>query len=112
MTEAKTMKRKEQIYEALKSYEEELSLLNEVGMVGSFGFKADGDRSQATKTGFAGPQYGLSHVERLMHDFKEKEDAEKAAIPPSNEEIAETTKSLQEEIKRLSAEIESLKNSK
>lgn len=100
MAEAKAIKRKVEIFEELKKFNSELSVLNEVGMVGSFGFAAPNDVSSKTKTGFVEPQQ-MSFVKQLMDDFQEEE--EPAPIDP------EAAKALKEENKSLKTELEALK---
>ncbi len=101
MAEAKAIKRKKEIFSELKKFEEELSALNEVGMVGSFGFEAPGDRSSVTKTGFVGTQE-LSYVKQLMDEFQEE--------AKTDENIdAEAAKALKEENESLKTELEALK---
>ena len=71
LAEAKAIKRKSEIFEELKKFDIELATLNEVGMVGSFGFAAPNDVSSKTKTGFVEPQQ-LSYVKQLMDDHQEE----------------------------------------
>lgn len=103
VAEVKTIKRKEEIYEELRKFNKELASmkLNEVGMVGSFGFATPQDAAikNNTTTGFAAPQQ-LSHVKELMDEFK----AEESAIPASPE-----VQALQEENLTLKSELEALK---
>lgn len=94
--EAKAIKRKGEIFEELKKMNEELSLMSEIGMVGSFGFDAPNDVSSKTKTGFVEPQ-PLSHVKQLMDDFQEEAPIDEMS-------------SLKEENERLKKELENLKN--
>jgi hypothetical protein len=70
---AKVIKKRKQIYESLLAFDKELAALNEVGMVGSFGFSSSTDAATKnnTTTGFA-PVQNLSHVKDLM-DQMEKE---------------------------------------
>jgi len=102
MAEAKAIKRKNEILEELKKFDAELSALNEVGMVGSFGFSAPNDVSNKTKTGFVEPQQ-MSFVQKLMDEFKEAETKEEAPIDP------EAAKALKEENESLKTELEALK---
>jgi hypothetical protein len=97
LAEAIAIKRKNEIFEELKRFDLELATLNEVGMVGSFGFAAPNDVSNNTKTGFVDAQ-PLSYVKQLMDDFKEE------ATP-----VDEIT-SLKEENERLKSELKGLKN--
>lgn len=99
MAEAKAIKRKREIFEDLKKFDTELSALNEVGMVGSFGFAAPGDRSADTKTGFVEPQQ-LSHLKQLMDDMKEA---------PIEAPLSDDAKALKEENESLKLELEALK---
>lgn len=94
IAEAKAMKRKEEIYEAIMKYEEELATLNEVGFVGTFGFANPQDRSNQTTTGFEGTQ-DISHVNQLIQDM-------------AGETAGETT--LESENEALKQEIENLKS--
>lgn len=102
VAEVKTIKRKEEIYEELRKFNAELASmkLNEVGMVGSFGFATPTDVSNKTKTGFVGPQQ-LSHVRELMDEFKEEEPKP----TPSESDM----QALQEENLTLKNELEALK---
>ncbi len=104
VTEVKTIQRKKEIYEELKKFNAELASmqLNEVGMVGSFGFATPQDAAikNNTTTGFAAPQQ-LSHVKELMDEFKE--EAPKEA--PSETEM----QALKEENTTLKSELEALK---
>lgn len=102
MAEAKAIKRKREIVEELKKFNGELSALNEVGMVGSFGFADPNDASNKTKTGFAEPQQGLSFVKKLMDEFEQEN---KPAETPEAEDI----KALKEAIETLKSENEELK---
>lgn len=102
MAEAKAIKRKTEIFSELKKFDAELSALNEVGMVGSFGFVAPNDVSNKTKTGFVEPQQ-MSFVKQLMDDFKEEEVKTEDAIDN------ETAKALKEENESLKTELEALK---
>jgi len=103
VAEVKTIKRKEEIYEELKKFNKELASmkLNEVGMVGSFGFATPNDAAvkNDTTTGFAGVQQ-LSHVQELMDEFKEEVKEE-----PSSPEF----QALKEENLTLKNELEALK---
>ncbi len=101
MAEAKAIKRKREIYEEIKKMNTELAALNEVGMVGSFGFATPNDVSNKTKTGFVGTQ-DLSHVKELM-------DSMKAEEKPSEEAVMEALKEENESLKR---ELDELKNQK
>lgn len=102
VAEAKAIKRKKEIFEELKKFNAELSALNEVGMVGSFGFAAPNDVSSKTKTGFVEPQQ-MSFVKQLMDDMKEEVPVEETPIDP------EAAKALKEENESLKTEIEALK---
>ncbi len=96
LAEAKAIKRKSEIFEELKKFDLELATLNEVGMVGSFGFAAPNDVSNKTKTGFV-DQQPLSYVKQLMDDYKEE------AAP------ADEMSALKEENERLKLELAGLK---
>lgn len=98
MAEAKAIKRKSEIFDELKKFDTELASLNEVGMVGSFGFAAPNDVSNQTKTGFVEPQ-NLSHVKQLMDDFQEE-----------TREPADEVAALKEENERLKLELEGMKS--
>jgi len=98
IAEAKAIKRKREIFEELKKFDTELAALNEVGMVGSFGFATPNDVSNITKTGFVEPQ-ALSNVKRLMDDLKEE---------PVVDALDEA-KALKEENETLRLELEKLK---
>ena len=100
--QAKTIKRKREIFEEIKKFNEELSSMNEVAMVGSFGFAAPNDASEKTKTGFENPQ-ALSRVQELMAQMS----AEEASTNNTNSEVS--IDSLKEENERLKKELEELK---
>lgn len=94
--EALKLKRKREIYEEVKKYDNELKSLNEsLGMVGSFGFKSDTDISNKTKTGFVNDFQHISHIAQLEKEMADSEEAAKL-----NEES---------EINNLKAENEALK---
>jgi hypothetical protein len=103
--EAIKSKRKQELYEEIKKINSELGQLNEVGMVGSFGFSAPGDKSQVSKTGFVGTQ-NISHVAALAAEFAESDKA------PVNEDVIDEVAKLKEENKKLQEELEALKNPK
>jgi transcriptional regulator with PAS, ATPase and Fis domain len=94
--EALKIKRKREIYEEVKKYNNELKTLNEhIGMIGSFGFQSPNDVSNKTKTGFVNDFQNISHIAELEREMASTEDAEKL-----NEE---------NEINRLKAENEALR---
>lgn len=104
VSEALKMKRKKELFEAVKQINSELSQLNEIGMVGSFGFQSSTDNMNKTKTGFANDFQNISHVAELAAEFAE------ADKPTVNEDLLDETARLKEEIEKLKAENESLKN--
>ena len=94
--EALKIKRKKEIYEEVKKYNNELKSLNEsIGMIGSFGFQGPNDVSNKTKTGFVNDFQNISHIAELEKEMSAVEDSEKL-----NEES---------EISRLKAELEVLR---
>lgn len=101
LSEAKVIKRKEEIFNTLKSLNEEAGKLSEQGMIGTFGFKVDGDVSAKTKTGFENSFQSFSHLSQLEKEFTEKQEEEKG--------LNEINKSLKEENERLRKELENLK---
>lgn len=106
--EAQKIKRKREIFNEVKQLNGELQNLNEsFGVVGTFGFDVDGDKSKETKTGFSGSEEvdrNVSQIERLAREMglgqKERENLNES------EEI----KNLKEENKKLKKEIKELKN--
>lgn len=94
--EALKIKRKKEIYEEVKKYNNELKTLNEnMGMIGSFGFQSPNDISNKTKTGFVNDFQNISHIAQLEKEMAETEETEKL-----NEES---------EVSRLKAENEALR---
>lgn len=106
VAEALKLKRKKELFEAVKQINTELSQLNEASMVGSFGFAAPGDNMNKTKTGFVNDFQSISHVAELAAEMAETEK------PAVNEDILSETEKLKEEIAKLKAENEALKNNK
>jgi len=105
--EALRIKRKKELYESVKQINSELKQLNEVGMVGSFGFANPSDNINKSKTGFVNDFQHISHVAELAAEF--------AAVDNSssiNEDALNEVDKLKEEIKKLQEENEALKNSK
>lgn len=105
--EALRIKRKKELYESVKQINSELKQLNEVGMVGSFGFAAPNDNINKSKTGFVNDFQHISHVAELAAEFASEDNA--SAI---NEDSLNEVDKLKEEIKKLQEENEALKNSK
>lgn len=104
VAEALKIKRKKELFEAVKKINTELSQLNEIGMVGSFGFQGPSDTINKTKTGFANDFQQISHVAELAAEFASED---KSTV---NEDILDETAKLKEEIEKLKAENKSLKN--
>lgn len=100
IVEAKKLQRKKEIFESIMSFEKELGALNEGGIIGGFGFQADGDMSNQTKTGFVN-DFQLSNIARLTDEMKSDE--------PINEDTLDEIKKLKEELKSLKEENENLK---
>lgn len=100
--QAKTIKRRREIFEEIKKFDKELSTLDEVAMVGSFGFAAPKDASSKTSTGFENPQ-PLSRVQELMAQMNAEENS------VTNESPDISMDSLKEENERLKKELEELK---
>lgn len=106
VAEALKIKRKKELFEAVKQINTELSQLNEVGMVGSFGFQSTNDNMNKTKTGFVNDFQNISHVAELAAEFAE---SDKSSV---NEDILDETARLKEEIEKLKAENDVLKGKK
>lgn len=106
VAEAIKLKRKQELFEAVKQINGKLSQLNEVGMVGSFGFKSDNDNMNKTKTGFVNDFQNISHIAELAAEMAE---AEKTVV---NEDVLDEAAKLKEEIAKLKAENEALKKNK
>lgn len=100
VAKAKSIKRKKEIYSELKKLNEELSTLNELGIIGGFGFDVPGDASKRTTTGFVNSQ-DLSYVKQLMADTEKEENLTKSD--------SESSASLKEENEKLKKELEELK---
>lgn len=108
INEAKTIKRKKEIYENILALETELKTLEEQGMVGTFGFKREGDKSSETKTGFENPNSGLSSINALHNEMSLEETSD---VDAEKDELKKTNESLKKQISDLSEEINKLKNS-
>lgn len=106
--EAFKLKRKQELYEAIKNINSELSQLNEVGMIASFGFATPSDNMNKTKTGFVNDFQNISHVAALAAEM----DAADKAANPINEDVLDEVAKLKEELQKLKEENESLKKSK
>jgi len=105
IAEARKINRKQELYKQVQEIEKELGTLNEgLGMVGGYGFAIPGDKSQETKTGFAGESLTSSISNIISLDGEMKEDIKEDTID-------EVTK-LKEELEALKAENASLKKSK
>ena len=104
--EAKKIKRKHELYESIKKINSELGQLNESGMVGSFGFSGPSDAMNKSKTGFVNDFQNISHVAALAAEMAETEK------PIVNEDTMNEIYKLQEDIKKLKEENESLKKQK
>lgn len=105
--EALRIKRKKELYESVKQINSELKQLNEIGMVGSFGFASPNDNSNKSKTGFVNDFQSISHVAELAAEFAAADNASSI-----NEDSLNEVDKLKEEIKKLQEENEALKNSK
>jgi hypothetical protein len=106
--EAFKLKRKQELYEAIKTINSELGQLNEAGMVASFGFATPSDNMNKTKTGFVNDFQNISHVAALAAEM----DAADKAASPINEDVLDEVAKLKEELQKLKEENESLKKSK
>lgn len=104
--EAIKIKRKQELFEEIKKINSELGKLNEVGMVGSFGFASSADAMNKSKTGFVNDFQNISHVAELAAEMAASEK------PSVNEEELNELSKLKEEIKRLQEENQTLKNTK
>ncbi len=105
--EAKKTKRKHELYEEVKKINSELALLNEIGMMASFGFQGSADNMNKTKTGFANDFQNISHVAELAAEMAASEKA-----PTINEDVLDEVAKLKEELKKLKEENDTLKASK
>jgi hypothetical protein len=106
--EAIKIKRKHELYSELKKINSELGQLNEVGMVGSFGFASPTDAMNKSKTGFANDFQNISHVAALAAEMADSEKNTSTI----NEDVLDEVAKLKEELKKLQEENESLKNNK
>lgn len=102
--EALRIKRKKEIYESVISFNKELKQLNEVGMVGSFGFQSNSDVSNVSKTGFINDFQNISHIADL--------EREMGAEQTITEDVVDEVSKLKEEIAALKKENENLKTKK
>lgn len=100
--EALKIKRKKELYESVLTINKELKQLNEVGMVGSFGFKSANDVSNKTKTGFEADFQNISHIADLEREMQ--------VTTTIKEEVIDEMQKLKEEIETLRQENENLKN--
>jgi regulator of replication initiation timing len=98
LAEARVIQRKKEIYSQLKQLNEELSRIDEHGMIGTFGFqKNPNDRVNVSKTGFVNDFQSLSHVARLAAEFEEAEQKE-ASIQEENEKLRKEVEALKKQI--------------
>lgn len=98
LAEAQVIKRKKEIYTQLEQLNEELSRLDERGMVGTYGFQGNpNDRIHTTKTGFVNDFQKLSHVARLAAEFEEA-DKKEASIQEENEKLRKEVEALKKQI--------------
>jgi hypothetical protein len=100
LKEAKVIKRKQEIFESLKTIESEIGLLNEMGMAGTFGFKMDGDRSQVTKTGFQNPVI-FSNIQNLGAEMEvggENKEVKEEDMIKENEALKKELAELKEKL--------------
>lgn len=105
--EALKLKKKRELYESIKQINSELAQLNEIGMVGSFGFQSPNDAMNKTKTGFVNDFQNISHVAALAAEMAEEE-----TVAPINEDVIDEVARLKEELQKLKEENEALKNEK
>ena len=103
--EAKKIKRKQELYEEIQKINSELGQLNEVGMVGTFGFVSPTDAMNKTKTGFVNDFQNISHVAALAAEMAESEKSS-----TMNEDVLDEVAKLKEELQKLKEENEALKN--
>jgi chromosome segregation ATPase len=106
--EALKLKKKKELYESIKQINSELAQLNEIGMVGSFGFQGPNDAMNKSKTGFVNDFQNISHVAALAAEMAEEEKA----TAPINEDVLDEVAKLKEELQKLKEENETLKNEK
>lgn len=100
---AKILKRKKEIYEEVIKFDKELETLDESyqGMLGTFGFKMDGDISNKSKTGFVNDFQQISRVAELAKEMEEQdtisEDTmdEMAKLKQENEQLKAKLKDLE-----------------
>ena len=99
--EAYIYRRKLELYEAVKTINSELKVLNEErGMCGSFGFKTDTDAlNKGSVGGFEAPQ-NISHIAQLEKDL---------GYEPSSVNDIETIEDNERSFENLKAENEALK---
>lgn len=105
LAEAQVIKRKKEIYAQLEELNEELSRLDERGMVGTYGFAGNPtDRIHKTKTGFVNDFQKLSHVARLAAEFEEA-DQKEASIQEENEKLRKEVEALKKQIAESKTEV-------
>jgi len=113
LEEAKRIKRKKELFEEIKKISQELSVLNENMMAGSFGFSGNpNDAMHRTKTGFVqDPNQPKPHISRTLQDLEEEmialENADKLEeennidfIKQENTELKEQLKAITETLKK------------
>ena len=105
--EAFKLKRKNELYEEVKKINAELAMLNEVGMMASFGFNSPTDNMNKTKTGFENNFQNISHVAALAAEMDASDK-----VKAMNEDVLDEVAKLKEELQKLKEENEHLKNSK
>jgi len=111
LAEAQVIKRKKEIYVQLQGLNEELSRLDERGMVGTFGFDGNPqDRIHKTKTGFVNDFQKLSHVARLAAEFEDA-DQKEASIQEENEKLRKEVEALKKQIAESGSSDESKEDS-
>ena len=98
--QALKIKRKKELYENVLSINNELKQLNEVGMIGGFGFQMPGDVSNKTKTGFVETP-NISHIAELEKEMQ---------VEPIKEDMLDEVSRLKEELATLKQENETLKS--
>ncbi len=102
--EAFKLKRKNELYEEVKKINTELAMLNEVGMIASFGFNSPTDNMNKTKTGFENNFQNISHVAALAAEMDASDK-----VKAMNEDVLDEVAKLKEELKKLQEENASLR---
>ena len=112
LAEAKRIKRKKELFEEIKKISQEVSVLNEAGMAGSFGFANSNDAMNKSKTGFVqDPTQPKPHISKVLQDLEEEMMAQESAdkledendvekLQQENSELREQLKSIEETMKK------------